>query len=724
MRREERSFCRICAGNCGVRLTIEDDRIVGVRGDKEHPMTWGYACIKGLQAPAQYYGPTRLLHPLKRGPDGRFERIPLDQAMDEISDRLREIIDCHGPESVATFRGSGGYGSASVLPALIGWMRAIGSPSMFSSLTIDQSAKFIASYRLGFWSAGLVPFAEADVWMFVGTNPLVSVNGLAGFHALNPQKRLKQAKARGLKVIVIDPRRSETAKYADIHLQLTAGEDVAMAGGLLNIILSEGWEDREFCDQHVQGLDVLKSAVSVFTPEYVAKRTGVAAARVREAASLFAQQCRRGALSSGTGPSMGPYSNLAEHLYACINVVCGRFVRAGERIPNPGVLGAPRALRAQVVRRDIRPWERGPKSRSGHGTLQGEMMSGVLADEILRPGKGQIRCLISEGGNPVSALPDLTKTVRAFESLDLLVAIDPYLNNTSRLAHYILPPRLPYERHDLPMLYYETAIYPEPFVQYAKPVVPPPQGSELIDDWYFYWATAKRLGLALEYAGVALDMAEPPTTEELLALSVRRGSISFDELREYTAGKCVDVPAQYAQPADPATASKFDLLPDDVAQELRQALDQMNNPEEDSYPCRLAVRRMRDVMNSAGRDIPAIAKRHPYNPAYANPVDIKRFGLRDGEPVLIESEHGSIPAILAADSSMRPGVISMTHGWGGLSGGATDDEPGSNVNMLVSSRDNVESVNAMPRFGGIPIRILPIQEKERGAVSNFSRAIK
>lgn len=711
MTREERSFCRICAGNCGLRLTVEDDRIVGVHGDKDHAMTLGYACIKGLQAPAQYYGPQRLLHPLKRGPNGRFTRISLEQALDEISERLRGIIANHGPESVAAFLGSGGYGSASTQPALVGWMRAIGSPAMFSSLTIDQSAKFIANYRMGFWSAGLVPFSGADVWMFVGTNPLVSINGLTGFNAMNPHKRLKQARARGMKIIVIDPRVSETAKYADVHLQLKAGEDVAMAGGLLNIILKEGWEDRKFCEEHVEGLDSLKSAVSVFTPRYVEERTGVPAVRVREAAMLFAHQCYRGALSSGTGPSMGPHSNLAEHLYACINVVCGRFPRAGERIQNPGVIGPPRVRRAQVIRRQIRPWEKGPKSRTGHGTLQGEMMSGVLADEILTPGKGQIRCLIAEGGNPVSALPDLEKTVRAFESLELLVAIDPYLTNTSQLAHYILPTRLPFERHDLPMMFYETAIYHEPFVQYATPVVPPPEGSEVIDDWYFYWATGQRLGLALEYDGVPLDMSAPPTTEDLLALLVRRGSIPFEELRQCTSGKRIDIPPQYVQPADPATASKFDVLPADVARELRDALTDSTDPENGLYPYRLAVRRMRDVYNSIGRTIPVVAKRHPFNPAYVSPLDMEFLGLNCGDIVRIESEFGSIPAILAADDSMRPGVISMSHGWGGLSGTPTSEEPGSSVNVLVSSSSNVENVNAMPRFGGIPIRIVPAENQ-------------
>lgn len=707
MAREEHTFCRICTGHCGLRLSIEEDRIVDVRGDKDHPMTMGYVCIKALVAQAQYYGPQRILRPLKRDSGGRFKPIPLEQALDEISDKLRGIIAQSGSESVATYMGSGGYASASAQPALVGWMRAIGSPKMFSSLTIDQSAKFIANYRLGFWSAGVVPFAEADVWIFAGANPLVSVQGLTGFPALNPQKRLKQARARGMKLIVIDPRRTETARYADIHLQLKAGEDVAMAGGLLNIILCEGWEDRAFCAEHVQGLVALKEAVSVFTPDYVEQRTGVPSGQVREAARLFALQCRRGALTSGTGPSMGPNSNLAEHLYACINVICGRFVRSGERISNPGVLGAPRERRAQVIRRKTRPWERGPRSRTGHGTLQGEMMSGILAEEILRPGRGQVRCVISEGGNPVSALPDLEKSVRAFKSLELLVAIDPYLNNTSRLAHYILPSKLPFERHDLPMMSYETAIYPEPFVQYAKPVVPPPEGSELVDDWYFYWATAGRLGLTIDYDGVPLDMSAAPTTEHLLALLVRRGLISFEELRECNTGKIVELPPQYAKPADPATASRFDVLPDDVAGELYSALDDTSELENDAYPYRLAVRRMRDVFNSSGRDIPVIRKRHPYNPAYLNPADLDSLGLEDGDCIFIESEQGSMPAIVAADESMRIGVVSITHGWGGLAGGASGEEPGSNVNLLVSTNKYVEAVNAMPRFGGIPIRIVP-----------------
>lgn len=708
MRKEERSFCRVCGGSCGVVLTVEDDRIVSVRGDKAHPITSGYVCIKGLQADAQYYGPQRLLHPQKRGPDGTFSSIPLEDALDEIAEQLREIIDHHGPEAVGLFFGTGAYLNVTAMPALSGWMNAIGSPSKFSSMTIDQSAKFIAKYRMGFWSAGMIPFAEADVWMFVGMNPLVSMNGLAGFPTLNPQKHVKEAKARGMKFIVIDPRKTEMARYADIHLQPKAGEDVAMAGGLLNIILSEGWYDREFCAKHVAGLDELRRAVSAFTPELVERRTQVAPVKVREAAELFALQCQRGAMSSGTGPSMGPHSNIAEHLYACLNVVCGRFLRAGDRISNPGLMSKQHLHRAQVIRRDVRPWEKGPKSRSGHGTLMGEMMSGVMADEILRPGKGQIRCVIAEGGNPVAALPDMEKSARAFSSLDLLVAIDPYLNTTSRLAHYILPTKLPYERHDLPSIFYETLMFPEPFAQYANPVVPPPEGSEVIDDWYFYWATAKRLGLNLTYDGAPLDMVVPPTSEEIIALTLRRGVLSFEEMQDCTRGKIFDLPAQYVEPADPATADKFDLIPDDVARELRAALEDINLPNtDDRYPYRLAVRRMRDVMNSGCRDLPRIAKRVPYNPAFIHPDDLSELGFRDGEAARIESDHGAIEAILEADETMLPGVISMSHGWGAVPDDKSGVESGSSVNLLVSSSKNVEVVNAMPRFGGIPIRIVP-----------------
>ena len=213
--RTARSFCRICAGNCALLLTIEDDRVIGARGDKSNPQTGGYACIKGLFLHEAHNSPHRLLHPLKRGGDGMFHRIPLEQALDEIAASVGQLIESHGADSIGAFRGTMNYSNLSANHMLPDWLRALGSSSFYSTMTIDQSAKWVTFERLGGWAAGHDPYELSDVLLLVGTNPLVS---LSTFNCVlqDPLKALKSFRARGGKLIVIDPRRTETARHADV----------------------------------------------------------------------------------------------------------------------------------------------------------------------------------------------------------------------------------------------------------------------------------------------------------------------------------------------------------------------------------------------------------------------------------------------------------------------------------------------------------------------------
>lgn len=708
--RVEKSYCRLCSGLCGTRVTIDDaDRIVEVHGDREHPMTMGYACIKGLQAPHVHHGPSRLLHPLKRLPDGSFQRIPLEQALDEMATRLSAILRDDEPRSVAAYRGTQCYFNSAAHTLQPAFLAALGSPSFYSSATIDQSAKFVSAERLGWWEAGWQPLDTCDVWMAFGYNPLVSVQAMMGFPALNPSKRLQALKARGVKLIVVDPRCSETARHADIHLQPYPGEDATIAAGMLHLVLREGWHDASFCARHANGLDALRAAVASFTPDYVAARAGLNEADLRAATELFAHRSRRGFVTSCTGPSMGPHSNLAVHLLDALNVVCGRFKREGEAIPNPGVLSPRRPQRAQAVS-PRRSWTNGPKSRVGdcHG-FWGEMMSNTLADEILASGRGRVRALIVDGGNPLSALPDQRRAVEAFRQIELLVTIDPLMTATARLSHYVLPPKVLYEREDLTAAY-ETAIYPQPFAQHAPALVPPPPGAEVVDDGIVYWALAKRLGLTLQLGGQPLDMHSQPTMRELLQRVAAGSAVDVREVFDRAGGRLFDLERQTVAPAD-ADAGRFELAPDDVRAEI-EAL--RREPVEHGayregglvFTHRLAVRRLREAVNSLLRDAPAVRKRMPVNAAQLHPDDLAALGLADGERALIRSAHGELAVRVAADSSLRPGVVTLAHGWGGLPEDA--DEESVNVNRLISAEHWIEPINAMARMTGVPVNVTPL----------------
>jgi anaerobic selenocysteine-containing dehydrogenase len=711
--REALSFCRMCPGACGMRLSLDETgRLTGLRAQQDHPMTSGYACFKGLQSAEFHNSGARLLHPLKRRPDGSFERIGLDQALDEIAGSLGAIIDRDGADAVACFLGTAGYMNASASAMLPHWMRAIGSTSYFSSLTIDQSAKLVTQGRLGAWHAGRQSWDSADVWMLVGANPMVSLSSAAGLPPYNGQKKLRDSKARGMKFIVVDPRRTETAHFADIHLQPYPGTDPTVMAGLLRIILDEGWEDRAFCDRHVGGLDRLIRALRPFDAGFVASRTGVPADRLRAAAAMFAGTPKRGCTGTGTGACMSANSNFADHMVELLNVICGRYLREGERLPNPGVTDPYVPKRAEVVP-PSRWWEKGRRSRvRGVGTFPGlmstELASGIMADEMLLPGPGQIRALIVEGGNPAAAIPDQEKVVRAFRGLDLLVAIDPFMSATARLAQYVIPPKLQYERADLPMLYGLGRRFPVPFMQYTPEIAAVPHGAEIVDDWYVYWALAKRLGLKLEFCGTFLDMAVPPTTEELIRTLLKDGKVPFDEIREHPSGKIFDLTPQYVEAARPGDTARFDVIPDDIAEDLRRAAEAppagapfASNGRGFDYI--MTSRRMRDAMNSVHDEAPAIRARHRSNPLYMTPDDMGELGIVDGDRVEILSDHGRITARVEADPALRSRVVQMSHCWGGLPGDG--EERGANTNLLISTDRDCEVINAMPRQSGIPVNI-------------------
>ncbi len=710
--RQARSFCRICSAHCGMILTIDEDenRIVSIKGDKENPMSNGYVCFKGLQAEEAHHGPQRLLRPLKRQDDGSFAEIESEQALDEIAEKMRAILDRDGPEAVATFKGTQGTLFATHM-IQYDFLRAIGSTQYYSTNTIDQSAKFVSFERQGGWGAGTPDITGSEVLMFFGCNPLISHSTMP-IMGPDPSRTLKREKARGLKLICIDPRKSETAYFADLHLQPLPGRDAAIAAGMIRAILAEGWEDREFVAQHV-GADriaALRDAVDPFTPEMVERTAGLEAGQVMAAARMFARDCRTGAAFAATGPSMAAYSNLTQHLVDTLNIVCGRFRRAGDKavvdVTNPAMPPV-----AQVIP-PPRSWDNIAPSRiRGVGMIGYDRLSSTLPDEILTPGKGQVRALIVQGSNPALCIPDTAKVAEAFRSLELLVTIDPYMSATAKLSHYILPPTMMYERPDLPISVPGFTIGTVSWSQYTPPVLEKPEGSDLVEDWYPYWAIAKRLDVDLEFFGQKLDLRRnrPPTTDEMLEHRLAGAQVTLEQLKqdlaEHPGGKIYDMPSAVVQPGSDGAQGRFDVMPEDVAEELRDftasQVAEAAGPGAD-WSHLMISRRMNASMNTVGINLSATNRRHPHNPAYMHPGEFGPLGIEAGDRIEIASEHGRVEAIAEADDSLRPGVVSISHCWGGTVDG---DGPGTNINSLISSEKNLQPINAMPRMSGVPVNI-------------------
>lgn len=707
---EVKSFCRMCAAMCGTVVTIGDDgRIARVRADRENPMSNGYACMKGLHSDEMHNGADRLLHTMKRMPDGGFARIAVEDALDEIAEKLRILIDRHGPDSVALFTGANSFLTSTAWMMLPMFRAAIGTQSNYSTATIDQSAKFVAVERLGAWTAGKQAMADSEVVLLIGANPLVA-HATAGCLVVDPVKTMKREKARGLKLIVIDPRRTESAAFADIFLQPFPGEDPTVVSGLLRLLLSEGWADEDFMARHVVpgGIDRLREMVDPFTPDYVAARAGIAADDLRRAARMFGEAAS-GSAFSGTGPSMAPRANLSEHLIELLNVVCGRYRQPGDRVRDVNIFAPPHPVHAEVMP-PYRGFEKVPPGRiRGAGSIWGEKMTSTLPDEILTPGEGQVRALLNGGGNPASSFPDQRKVVAAMKALDLFVTIGPHMNNSARLSHYVFAPKLQYERADLPMLIYDMSFYPVAWGQYTPGVVAPPPGSELIDDWYLFWGLAKRLGLPLDYRGVPIDMVTAPTTDDLIAIRTAGSLVPLDEIKRYPGGHIFDVDVRVSPARPEAADNRFDAMPDDVAAVLAEVAAEPPPARTASafgFTHLLQVRRVRESNNSTSVGLDAVKKRMPYNWAAMNPGDVAAMQLSDGAKVTITSDHGAIPAVVKTDEAVREGVLVMTHGWGGLPGDAAGyEQAGANVNLLISSERHVEPINAMVRMSAIPVNI-------------------
>jgi anaerobic selenocysteine-containing dehydrogenase len=704
-----KSFCRFCHASCAIEVDVAEGRVVKVRGDRGNSMFRGYTCIKGRELPAQHNHPDRLRSSLRRKGDG-FEEISSEQALDEIAARVKAIINAHGPRAVAVYCGTGAYQCATGLSIAKAWMKGLGSPSFYSSVTIDQPAKVVVSTQIGMWQGGVQSFASADVVMMIGNNPLISSfapqGTVPGFSAAD---KLRAAKRRGLRLICIDPRKTELAKQADLHLQPIPGEDPTLLAGMLRVVLIEDLYDHDFCEQFVEGFDELRSAVLPFDLVSVSARVGVPVEQIEAAARMFAEG-PRGIAGTGTGPSMAPHSTLMEHLVACLNVVCGRFNREGDRIINPGVLSRRQKYKAQVapasVMQGIFRAGDAPRVR-GIAPILGEQPTSSLPEEILTEGEGQIRALINIGGNPVVAFPDQLKTLEAFSKLELHVTHDVHMCATARVCDYVVASTLSLERADVP-----TTIDPwfeEPYTQYTKAIVEP--DFDVISEWEFIYGLAQRLGTPIELTGGALDLEVKPTSDEVLDLLYAKSRVPLSEIRKRTGGNVYDLEPIHVSPADPEATGRFTVAPTTLMTELESVLGERTSAEQvadfdpEIHTLRLISRRLRHVLNSTGQHISGLRAKGGTNHAYMHPDDADSLGLRDGDLVDIRSPRASIRGVVAISDDLRPGVVSMAHSWGGTpEDDASVREIGSPTGRLVDLR-SYDAITGIPCMSAIPVSV-------------------
>ena len=633
--------------------------------------------------------------------------------MDEIGAKLRHILDTYGPRAIASYTGTGGYQNSLAVPAARAFHQGFDSPSFYTSVTIDQPAKSTAPFRVGIWEAGYHNFSDAEVLLAIGYNPMVSSFGpVGGLQGTNPYVVLREAKKRGMKLIVIDPRRTEFASQADIHLAPKPGEDPTLMAGILKVVIDEGLFDHEFCDQWVADLPQLADAVSAFTLEYVAQRCDVPADDIVAAARMFAS-AKKGTSGTGTGPSMAPHSGLTEHLSIALNTICGRVNREGDKLESGYFLYPETPRRAQV--HAARLAASGPPSRMRNlRGIRGEMLTTTLAEEILTPGEGQVRALIVSGGNPVVAWPDQELTLKAMKDLELLVVIDHRMSSTAEFAHYVVAPTLSLERADIPHLM--DRWFRAPYTNYTDAITE--REGDVLNEWEVFWELAKRMGTTLPFAGGQTPMDERPTDDQMIDLAYAGSRMPMDEVRanrrKVHPDKIMTVSA-----ADPDCTAKFTVAPDDIVAEMKEIVVEGDGAaalgiDPSLYPFRLVSRRLKHVLNSYGSDLSVLGAKGSSNSAYMNPDDMKDHDLVDGDLIEIFSPRASVQGLVESAPDVRRGVISMAHSWGGSS--LTDEKVrdiGSPTSRLVSVDKGYDRINGMVVQSAIPVRIAVVEHINR-----------
>ncbi len=448
--------CVLCAQNCGLEIEVENNRIVKVRGDKSNAKSEGYICRKGLNVAYHQHNADRLKYPLKKVRD-KFERISWDQAIDEIATKLKGIIDEYGPRSFA-YMGGGGQGCHFEAAFGVRLMRSLGSQYQYSALAQEFSGAFWVCGRThGKQYLHDQPDVDnTDVLLIFGWNGMQS-------HQIPqaPRKLQRLSKDKDKMLIVVDPRKTETAKLADVHLPIRPGTDALLLKAMISLILKEGWENKAYLAEHTSGFDSVKSCFENFDARAAVKTCSLDFEQVREVTRLYAT--RKSSLRYDLGLFMGRHSALNSYLIVILQAICGRLCSPGGNVINGHLM----PIGPHTDERDSKIWR---TMATNSFPVCGSFPPNVMPEEILSDHPERLRAVIVTQSNPLRSYADTTAYEKAFQRLDLLVTGEVAMTETAALSHYVLPSRTGYESWDgtfFPMT------YPGIYFQMRRPILEP-----------------------------------------------------------------------------------------------------------------------------------------------------------------------------------------------------------------------------------------------------------
>ncbi len=701
--------CNLCEAICGLRFTVADGKVVDVRGDEHDPLSRGHICPKALALVDVHADPDRLRRPIRRtGED--WHEIGWDEALDLVASQLAKIRAEHGADAVGAYVGNPNVHNYGSLTHGLTFLRELGTRNRFSATSVDQLPHQMVAHLM-YGHQLLIPVPDLDhtaYFLVFGANPMASNGSM--MTVPDVKRRLSDLRKRDGKLVVFDPRRTETAAVADEHHFIRPGADAAVLLAMLHTIFEE---DLATPVPYADGLERVRQAVRPFTAERAAEVSGVDAATIRRIAREYA--AADAAVCYGRmGVSTQRFGLLCQWAIQLLNIVTGNLDRVGGALftrPAVDIVGGGLAGRGHIGR-----W----RSRvRGLPEFGGELPVATLAEEIMTPGEGQIRALVTAAGNPVLSTPDGATLDRALPTLDFMVSIDIYLNETTRHADVILPPTSALEHDNYDLIFHALAV--RNTARYTPAILSAPDGSR--HDWQILGGLVRRYVKALRRHGIrpkgrrlarlGRRLALRLRPDQLVAVLLRRGPypLRMSRLRRQPHG--VDLgPLRPSLPGSLKTRDKRiacapQLLLDglvEVETELLAAPD---------GGLRLIGRRHLRSNNSWMHNSERLMKGRARHHLLVHPDDLADRGLADGQLVRVRSRTGTVEVEARASTDVMRGVVSLPHGFGHHRAGArlrvASRTPGVSVNDLTDP-ERLDPLSGNAALNGVPVTVEAVVE--------------
>ncbi|MET9043234.1 molybdopterin oxidoreductase family protein [Streptomyces sp. NPDC004362] len=742
MSRTALRICPLCEATCGLTLTVEDDRVTGARGDRDDVFSRGFICPKGASFGAADSDPDRLRTPLvRRG--GELREATWDEAFDAVAAGLRPVVERYGPHAVGVVLGNPNVHTVAgaLYPTVL--LAGLRTRSLFTASTLDQMPKHVSSGLL-YGDANAVPVPDldrTDHLLLIGANPLESNGSLCT--APDFPGKLKGLRARGGTLTVIDPRRTRTARLADRHVAVRPGTDALLLAAMTHVLFEEDLVDLGHLAPYVQGVDDVAAAVRDFTPEAAAGACDVGADTIRTLARELAA-APTAAVYGRIGSCTVPHGTLASWLVDVLNVLTGNLDRPGgalfplsatDRTPRPAGPGRGFAL------------GRWNSRVSRHPEAKGELPISALAEEIdtATDDGSPIRAVIAVAANPVLSAPDGARLDKALGSLDFMVVVDPYLNETSRHAHVLLPPPPPSRAPHFDFAFNTLAVRNQ--VRYTRAAVPLEPGRmaeteilarlvlaatgmhgadpEAVDAMVVDQTLGKAVTEAhspvhgrdpRELAGLLTGDNGPERRLDMMlrlgpygdGFGARTDGLSLERLLAHPHG--IDLgPLRSRLPQPLKTVSgKVELLPRPIADDLPRLKRALGERADGLV---LVGRRHLRSNNSWLHNVPALTGGSNRCTLHIHPSDAERLGLVDGARVRVKGAGGAVTVPVEFTEGIRPGVVSLPHGWGhdrpGTRMSHASLDPGVNVNQLLDG-SLLDPLSGNAVLNGVPVELAPL----------------